>query len=72
MSFFQFDKLWGQFHREKNNIKINCETSFMFFSFIYPIFLLNGTYISPTLTSTARCSLTFPIKKKKNIYIYIE
>ena len=36
---------------------------FMSSSFIYLIFLLHRTHIRETLTSTARCLLTFPLQK---------
>ena len=44
---------------ERKKIKINYRISFMSFSYIYPNFLLNGTHISLTLTSTAKYLLTF-------------
>ena len=51
-SFMSFFSMWGQLYREKKNIKITCKTIFISFSFVYLFFLLNGIYLSTTLTST--------------------
>ena len=59
-SFMSYFLVWGQLCREKN-IKLTKKTSFMSFSFIYLIFLLNGNHFCIILT---RSLLTFAIKEK--------
>ena len=65
---FAVFKLWDQLYKEKKYIKISFGSVLLllcpFFSSFCSIFiLLNRTYISATLTSTTRCSLTFALCK---------
>ena len=65
--FMSYFLVWGPFCREKN-IKIIKMTSFMSFSFIYLIFLINETHFCTSLI----CLLTFAyIHSYIYIYIYI-
>ena len=50
-SFMSYFSVWGQLCREKN-IKLTKKTSFMSFSFIYLIFVLNETHFCIILTRT--------------------
>ena len=65
--FMSYFLVWGQLCRGKN-IKIIKMTSFMSFSFIYLIFLINETHFCTSLI----CLLTFAyIHSYIYIYIYI-